>query len=520
MMSRLQEQLTLFFPETSRPLLTASEIFENANESLLSELKEDRRLERKPGTYPAKALADYFCMFANTKPDGGVIVVGQENDGTFSGCLRLPQHRINDIERAGDINCPDARFDIKRVRVHRADGKEDFVLLIRIFYRATKLVRTNSGEAFIRSGDTKKRLSKEEATEIEIDKGQVDLEQEPCGLTYPQDFDAELIRQYVNSYKINRKLDDSHTAEEILRQTHLGKMVGGRFVPNNACALLFAKDAREKFAGCKIRFLRFDGEQERTGDKWNAVKDVWIDEGSIPRQIVEAEKVLDAQIREFSRLGVDGIFYTAPEYPKQAWYEAIVNACVHRSYNLRTMNIFVKMFDDRLVIESPGGFPPLVTPDNIYDMPQPRNPHLFAALFFLDFVKCANEGTRRMRDSMIASKLPKPEFEQKEINSGLVRVTLRNDIKHRRVWVDKDAGAILGAALALTLTPNEKKVVNFVAEYGVISVSQAMRLTGLKTWKSSKKLLQGLKDRNILEDRRNPVLDRDPGARFFLKTSR
>jgi hypothetical protein len=79
----------------------------------------------------------------------------------------------------------------------------------------------------------------------------------------------------------------------------------------------------------------------------------------------------------------------------------------------------------RLKAPSPGGFPPLVTSENIYDMPQPRNPHLFAALFFLDFIKCANEGTRRMRDSMIASNLPKPEFEQKDINFGLVRVTLR-----------------------------------------------------------------------------------------------
>lgn len=519
-MNHLQEQLPLLFPETSRPLLPAGEIFDIANESLLRELTEDRRLERKPATYPAKALADYFSMFANTKPDGGVIVIGQENDGTFSGCSRVPQRHLNDLERAGDNNCPDARYDIKRVRVHREDGKEDFVTLIRIFYRATKLVRTNSGEAFIRSGETKRRLSKEEATELEIDKGQIDLEQEPCNLTYPRDFDTDLIRQYVNNYKANRKLDDSHSAEEILRQTHLGKIIAKKFVPNNACALLFAKDPREKFAGCKIRFLRFDGEQERTGDKWNAVKDEWIDIGSIPRLIVQTEKVLDAQIREFSRLGPDGIFYTAPEYPKQAWYEAIVNACVHRSYNLRTMNIFVKMFDDRLVIESPGGFPPLVTPENIYDMPQPRNPHLFSALFFLDFVKCANEGTRRMRDSMIASRLPKPEFEQKDINFGLVRVTLRNDIKHRRVWVDKDASAILGAAIAQTLSPNEKKVVNFVAEYGDISVSQAHRLTGLKTWHAAKKLLLSLKERNILVDRRNPALDRDPGARFILKTSR
>jgi ATP-dependent DNA helicase RecG len=76
------------------------------------------------------------------------------------------------------------------------------------------------------------------------------------------------------------------------------------------------------------------------------------------------------------------------------------------------MNIFVKMFDDRLVVESPGAFPPPVTPENIYDTHNPRNPHLMNALFYLDYVKCAHEGTRRMRDMMIGANLPAPEFTQ------------------------------------------------------------------------------------------------------------
>jgi ATP-dependent DNA helicase RecG len=68
--------------------------------------------------------------------------------------------------------------------------------------------------------------------------------------------------------------------------------------------------------------------------------------------------ILTSQLRDFTRLGDDGVFYTAPEYPNAAWYEALVNAVVHRSYGLKNMNIFVKMFDDKLVIESPGGLPP------------------------------------------------------------------------------------------------------------------------------------------------------------------
>jgi ATP-dependent DNA helicase RecG len=512
-------QLALEFPAPVKDslLLSVTEIYEKADQSLLEELKEDRRIERKPVGIHNSSLGNYFSMWANTKPDGGIIVIGQENDGTISGCIKGGQNHINELERAGDIYCPDARYEIRRVAVSLPDGKDDFVMLVRIFYREKKLVRTVRDEAFIRSADTKKKLSEEQAHELEIEKGQVDFEQERSGLEYPQDFDISLITQFVNAYRENRQLDSKHTVEDILQLNHLGKLVSGKFVPNNACTLLFANDPRSCFSGCKIRFLRFDGETEGTGEKFNAIKDVIVDEGPVPKQIVAFEKVMDGQIREFSRLGKDGIFYTAPEYPKQAWYEAIVNACVHRSYSLKSMNIFVKMFDDRLVIESPGGFLPLVTAENIYDMHVPRNPYLMEGMYYLNFVKCAHEGTRRIRDTMTSLGLPKPEFKQKEINYALVRVTLRNNIAVRKVYVDKDASSIIGAVIAQTLSENERRVINFLAENKRISVSQVQRLTG-KSWPASSNLLKGLKGRGILNDVRKSEKDRDPSARYILRT--
>ena len=147
-------------------------------------------------------------------------------------------------------------------------------------------------------------------------------------MDYPSAFDLDLIDKYVSNFVNRRRLTGELNREEILELSHLGKIESSGFVPNNACALMFAKDPRDLFPGCRVRFLRFDGEFETTGEKWNAVKDLWIDAGSAPRLIVATEKVLDAQIREFSSLGSDGIFYTAPEYPKEVWYEAVVNACV------------------------------------------------------------------------------------------------------------------------------------------------------------------------------------------------
>ncbi len=516
-MAELPVQLQLVYRRLLL-LLTPEEIYSASGADLLQRLKEDRRIERKPASTHPRALGDYFSMWANTAPDGGLLVLGMEDDGRISGCSRLSQERINELERAGRIYCPDARYTSRRISANREDGSEDFLLLMRVFYRTDRVVETVNREVFVRLGDSRTRLSREEVHELEIDKGQVDLEQEPSGLEYPDDFDLDLVRNFAEQVKKIRNLASSHSDLEILELRHFGKRSGDRFLPNVACALLFAKDPLAKFPGCRIRFLRFDGEQEGTGDRFNAIKDIWI-EGPIPLLILEAEKVLSAQVRQFSRQGADGKFYTADEYPKLAWYEAVVNACVHRSYGLKNMNVFIKMFSDRLVVESPGPFPPLVTAENIYEVHHPRNPHLMEGLFHLDFVKCANEGTRRMRDSMKGMNLPVPEFEEKQSQVGyaIVRVTLRNNIRHRKAWIDSDAVALVGAAVLQELNREERQAVNFAAENGKVTVNQVQRFTG-KSWQAAKNVLLRLEEKKILEHVKRPGLERDPQAHFVLRS--
>ena len=304
----------------------------------------------------------------------------------------------------------------------------------------------------------------------------------------------------------------------------LGRSVGGRLQPNLACLLLFATDPLRTMPGCKIRFLRFEGEQEGTGEKYNAVKDVIL-EGCVPGLIRQVEEVLGSQLRTFSPLDAKGKFFPVPEYPKPAWYEAIVNACVHRSYGngMKNMPIFVKMFDDRLVVESPGPFPPLVTPENIYYMHQPRNPQLMDAMFYLEYVKCAHEGTRRIRDTMMAMSLPEPEFHQShsEVGGAIVRVILRNNIKQRRAWIDYDVSKVVGEAIASGLSEPEKRALNWAAEHGQIRISDANKLLGV-SWQAAQKLLLGLAERRIFQYIRfRPYQkdSRDSRAYFRLRSS-
>jgi len=498
-------------------LLSPSEIYEAVDENLLNRLTEDRRLEYKSARIHGRELGDYFSMWANTVPDGGLVVVGMDDDGKFTGCHNIGSDHLNSLEKASYTYCPDARVNSKRVAVIAKDGSDSFVVVFKVDYREDKVARTASGQAFIRRGDEKRELSESEIRELEIDKRQVDIEKELVPLLFPDDFDLDLVQRFIDGVKRVHQPLQTYRDIDVLEQRHLGKIDSGIFKPNTACALAFARDPTQLFHGCQIKFLRVDGEVELSGDRYNIIKTVPI-EGPVPRLLEEAASVIDSQLRDFSRLGNDGIFYTAPEYPREAWYEAIVNACVHRSYGLKNMNVFVKMFDDKLVIESPGGFPPLVTPENIYNSHHPRNPTLMRAMFYMGLVKEHAEGTKRMRDTMREMLLPEPKFRQVESGIGFsqVVVTLHNHIKHRKVWIDSDVATALGEALTRNLSLEEKRVLNFIAEHGKINVSQCQRLLGFAKWHSGKRVLRQMADKGLLKHMHSKTVLRDNSAHYVL----
>jgi ATP-dependent DNA helicase RecG len=202
------------------------------------------------------------------------------------------------------------------------------------------------------------------------------------------------LRTYREEYLKKRGLQDRYTIEDVLAMSKLGKKIPAGFTPNLGCALLFARDLRQIIPGAFVRVIRYEGTEEQFGSQMNVVADRVID-GPLPTQLADAHTFITPLIRNFTRLGVDQRFETSPEFPHEAWFEAVVNAVVHRSYNLKNMNIFVKLFEDRLVVESPGAFLPPTTARTVFEAHNPRNPNTMWALHYFDFVQCAFEGSHR-----------------------------------------------------------------------------------------------------------------------------
>lgn len=120
---------------------------------------------------------------------------------------------------------------------------------------------------------------------------------------------------------------------------------------SSAAILLFGKNPQLYFPRAHVRFIRYEGTEERVGTQMNVIKDV-IFEGNILKMITDAVAYPDTQIKEKTYLGEDGLFVTEEEYPKFVRQEIIVNAVTHRDYSIRGTDIQIKMFDDRSVVES------------------------------------------------------------------------------------------------------------------------------------------------------------------------
>jgi hypothetical protein len=99
------EQLSLIF-KRELPVLSPDDIYQNANQDLLAKLDEDRRIERKPANTHGRKLGEYFSMWANTAPEGGLLVLGMENDGLFTGCSAAPFQSPGLRDQVFDLTLP------------------------------------------------------------------------------------------------------------------------------------------------------------------------------------------------------------------------------------------------------------------------------------------------------------------------------------------------------------------------------------------------------------------------------
>ena len=142
-------------------------------------------------------------------------------------------------------------------------------------------------------------------------------------------------------------------------------------------------------------------------------------------QVEKAVDFIKIQMKEKTCPGHGGIFVTGEEYQEFVRTEIVVNAVAHRDYGIKGTDIQIKMFDDRLEVDSPGSFAGMVNKDNIRYTHFSRNPKIATFLKDYGYVKEYGEGVDRMCKELESIGLPAPVFNN---STFILKTMVRSDI--------------------------------------------------------------------------------------------
>lgn len=215
-------------------------------------------------------------------------------------------------------------------------------------------------------------------------------------------------------------------------------------------------------------------------------------EGHLYRQIFDSVRKTTELTEQIQIMTEDGL--RSIQYPPESLHEIITNAVLHRDYALND-DVHVRIFDNRIEVESPGRLPAHITPANILSERFARNPKIVRLInkFPNPPNKDVGEGLNTAFRAMTRLRLREPEIIERE-NSVLV------SLLHER------------------LASPEQQIVEAARAAGTINNSEARRVTGIESEVKVRAMLQKLVRTGELEQipgtaRATTSYRRPPGKR-------
>ena len=421
-------------------------------------LEEGSVFDRKSIKIKPKELAKHIIAFANS--DGGMIAIGITDKNRIIEGIDYYEEKINDILEVPFRYCfPSIRVKSKRIECIDSDGFENHILLMEI--ESDSVVHKNhQDEVFIRVGDKSIKLNFEERIQLMYDKGERNFEDTEVVDAILDDIDIPFLKDYIK--RIGYSKDEISYLKE---NKGFLKEKNGKEVLSTAAILLFGKRPQDFLPRARVRFIKYEGIEEKTGAEMNVIKDI-VFEGKIYDMLNKTIEYIDSQIKEKTFLEKDGRFVMVEEYPKFVRQELVVNAVTHRDYSIRGTEIQIKMFDDRLVVESPGKLPGLVKKDNMRHTHFSRNPKIAEYLKYFGYVKEYGEGVDRIYKELDSAGFREVEyymdtfilkaivFNNKVDSSKLQYIIQSDDTLGNKVGITDERNRPMGNKIGITGVEN------------------------------------------------------------------
>ena len=337
-----------------------------------------------------------------------------------------------------------------------------YVLQVTIFKTQAIVYCTDGKVPYVRKGaqnlpcDTPEKIRR-----LELDKGISSFENEVVAESDLSDVDDSIVWE-----KFKKNIVPDTNTEAWLKKQRL--FIGEKLTV--AALLLFCDEPQiclPKRSSIKIFRHQTSGEAERD----TLVGAPVTVEGCAYGQIYEAVSKTKEIIESIRKLGKE---FETIEYPEETLHEIITNAVLHRDYSIAT-DIQIRIFDNRVEVESPGKLPGYVTIDNILTAQSARNPKIVRLINKFPEApnKDVGEGLNTAFEAMAKLRLKEPIIKEND-NSVLVI------IKHEK------------------LASPEELVVDYLLKNYSITNLIGRNITGIKSENSMKRIFWKLRDAGMV----------------------
>ncbi|MGQ4809132.1 hypothetical protein NKDENANG_02534 [Candidatus Entotheonellaceae bacterium PAL068K] len=455
-------------------------------------------VEVKSANQGTPKLYDSLSSFAN-RFGGGVILLGLDENQAFKivgvGNPQRVQEEVSSWARSEMEPPVTVEFTVDEIddEVVMAIDIQEVPNEQKPCYYKPQGLRGNGG-AYLRSGGTDRSMTDYEIFGYVSSRGQPKHDEDVITDATLDDLDRALVDDYLNRLRTVRPragyLDGPR--DEVLSRLHVCSRDGEVVKPTLAGLLMFGKFPQEFLPQLMITFVQYYGatEEERT-PRGERFMDNQRFEGAMPEMLDRTGTYILGAMRKSSL--IEGIFRRdVPEYPQEALHEAVANAVAHRDYSpsVRGSYIQIRMFADRLEIQSPGGLFGNVTVDNIAEEHSTRNARLMRMMEDAHLIENRGSGIKAMLHALRAANLEPPAFDDRRSS---FKVTFRN-----HTLMNPDAVAWLNQFAGTPLNDRQRQALVYLRQHQHLNNSDYRWLNHVDPMLASQEL-RGLVDTDLVD---------------------
>jgi predicted HTH transcriptional regulator len=256
--------------------------------------------------------------------------------------------------------------------------------------------------------------------------------------------------------------------EQMLAERRIIRSVEDIPQPTIAGLLMFGKEPQAFEPGLIISFLNYYA-VGADGAPAERLIDERLFDGPIPEMVENATAEALASLRK-SRGAEGPRRHDTREYPREAIREAVLNALAHRDYGPHTRDrpVELRLYPNRLEVESPGRLMPPVTEANLEWERARRNPVLLELMEDLRLVTNRGAGVRAMVAAMRGATLEPPRLQERD-DSFLV-------ILHNHRLMNQGTLAWLNQLAESPLNPEQRLALAYLRHNDEITSVEYQRL--------------------------------------------